>query len=170
MAYGSEEGVEAIVPAAGLIGASSIPTTTQLAAWLEEGAARIDRVLGSAGYVVPVVALTAPSIYAELRALNNLYAGAYVLRARGLDRMQGTEENRSDVWLAEFRDTLAELAASDLVAGGVVLVEVVVVTERRRIRSLRTRRVDGYTEYNESYINPYTYPYSHPRAYPSVTP
>lgn len=155
MAYGSETGVEALVPAAGLIDGSSIPTTTQLAAWLDEGSARIDRVLSSAGYSVPVS--SAADVYEELRALNNLYAGAYVLRARGLDRMQGTEENRSDVWLAEFRAVLMDLAASNLVAGGATLVTTV-TTGRRRIRGVQTRRIDGYSATSEGATSAYDYP------------
>ena len=155
MAYGSETGVEALVPAAGLIDGSSIPTTTQLSAWLDEGAARIDRVLSSAGYSVPVS--SGADVYEELRALNNLYAGAYVLRARGLDRMQGTEENRSDVWLTEFRTVLADLANSNLVAGGATLVTTV-TTGRRRIRSVQTRRIDGYSAEVETAESAYDYP------------
>lgn len=155
MAYGSETGVEALVPAAGAIDASSIPTTTQLATWLDEGAARIDRVLSSAGYSVPVSA--SADVYEELRALNNLYAGAYVLRARGLDRMQGTEENRSDVWLAEFRTILNDLAMSNLVAGGASLASPV-TTGRRRIRSVQTRRIDGYSATSETAVSAYDYP------------
>jgi len=155
MAYGSETGVEALVPAAGLIDGSSVPTTTQLSAWLDEGAARIDRVLSSAGYSVPVS--SGAGVYAELRALNNLYAGAYVLRARGLDRMQGTEENRSDVWLAEFASVLTSLANSNLVAAGASLVTTV-TTGRRRIRSVQTRRIDGYSAENETAVSAYDYP------------
>lgn len=155
MAYGSEIGVEALVPAAGAIDGSSIPTTTQLAAWIDEGSARIDRVLGSAGYSVPVA--TSADVYEELRALNNLYAAAYVLRARGLDRMQGTEENRSDVWLAEFGAALKDLAMSNLVAGGASLAAPV-TTGRRRIRSVQTRRIDGYSAEHETAESVYDYP------------
>jgi len=96
-------------------------------------------------------------VYAELRALNNLYAGAYVLRARGLDRMQGTEENRSDVWLAEFASVLTSLANSNLVAAGASLVTTV-TTGRRRIRSVQTRRIDGYSAENETAVSAYDYP------------
>lgn len=154
MAYGSEVGVEALVPAAGLIDGSSTPTSTQLTAWMEEGAARIDRVLASAGYSVPV--LSAADVYEELRALNNLYAGAYVLRARGLDTTQGTEQNKASMWLAEFRNTLTELASSNLAAGGATLATP--TTGRRRIRSVQTRRIDGYSGQSETAESAYDYP------------
>jgi len=155
MAYGSETGVEALVPAAGVIGVSSLPTTAQLADWIEEGAGRIDRVILSAGYSAPVASGTL--LYPELRALNNLYAGAYVLRARGLDTIAGTEQNKTQQWLAEFDRTLANLASSDLFAMGATLL-VSTSTRRSRLRSLQTRRVDGYSAASETAESLYDYP------------
>ena len=155
MAYGSETGVEALVPAAGAIGVSSLPTTAQLADWIDEGAGRIDRILISAGYSAPVV--TGTLLYPELRALNNLYAAAYLLRARGLDTIQGTEQNKTQQWLAEFDRTLNNLAHSNLVAMGATLL-VLTSIRRVRVRSLQTRRIDGYSAAVEDAISIYDYP------------
>lgn len=155
MAYGSETGVEAIVPAAGTIDGSSVPTSTQLSNWIDEGASRIDRVLASAGYSVPVA--SSADCYEELRALNNLYAAAYVLRARGLDVLQGTDQNKTSMWLAEFRRDLESLAASNLAAGGATLATTT-TTGRRRVRSLQMRRIDGYSGASETAESAYDYP------------
>lgn len=155
MAYGSETGVEALVPAVGAITGATVPNSTQVGLWIDEGAAQIDRVLGSAGYSVPVSA--SADCYEELRALNNLYAAAYVLRARGLDTMQGTDQNKTSMWLAEFRRQLAELAASNLVAGGASLATTTSAA-RRRVRSLQMRRIDGYSGKSETAESAYDYP------------
>ena len=71
--------------------------------------------------------------------------------------MQGTEENRADVWLSEFSATLKDLAMSNLVAGGASLASPV-TTGRRRIRSVQTRRIDGYSAEKETADTVYDYP------------
>ena len=155
MAYGSEIGVEAIVPGGGAIGVSSTPTSTQLAVWLASGASRIDRVLASAGYAVPVLA--AADVYEELQALNDLYAAAFVLRARGLAIATGLEQDQATIWLAEFASELQDLAASNLVAAGVPLATTT-TSGKRRIRSVQTRRIDGYSAQDEDAESAYDYP------------
>ena len=69
-----------------------------------------------------------------------------VARARGLDSVQAENENRSDAWLAEFREQLAALAAADLSRLGVeVLPAAVAGTAGRRFRLTQLKRVDGYS-------------------------
>lgn len=145
MSYGSVLGVSALVPAAGTLGTSSTPTSAQLTEWLAQGSARIDRALSSAGYSVPVD--TAATVYAELTALANLYGAAHVLTARGLDSANGEAENRADVWMQRFDDTLKALAGSDLSALGVSSSTTTGVNAgRRRVRTLQLRRVDGFAD------------------------
>lgn len=145
MAYGSIAGVSALIPVVGTLGTSSTPTSAQVAEWLTQGSARIDRALSSAGYSVPVD--DAATVCAELNALANLYGAAHVLTARGLDSASGEAENRSDVWLARFTEELASLAASDLSALGVSSATTTGVNAgRRRVRTLQLRRVDGFTD------------------------
>ena len=145
MSYGSVSGVSALVPAAGTLGTSSTPTSAQTQEWLAQGSARIDRALSSAGYSVPVD--SDATVYAELTALANLYGAAHVLTARGLDSANGEAENRADVWLQRFNDTLKELAASDLSALGVSAATTTGVNAgRRRVRTLQLRRIDGFAD------------------------
>lgn len=98
--YGTVAGVAALVPHAVAVGQATSPTDAQVTTWLAEGYARINRVIASAGYSIPVDVSAA--VYGELTALNNLYAGAYALRSRGIDTMNGEEESRSEVWLKSF--------------------------------------------------------------------
>ena len=147
MSYGSVSGVSALVPAAGTFGTSSTPTSAQIAEWLAQGSAQIDRALSSAGYSVPVD--TSATVYAELSALANLYGAAYVLTARGLDSANGEAENRADVYLQRFGEQLKALTGSDLSALGVSSAPTTGVNAgRRRIRTLQVRRVDGYADLN----------------------
>ena len=140
MAYGTAAGVTAMLPAVGRLGGSSTPTAAQVTAWLDQGAAVINRHLAGAGYAVPVLA--SATCYAELTALNELYAAAYVVQARGLDTVQGTDENRSEQWLTRF---YAQLTA--LVTGGLpdVPTATATATTRRRVRFTQVKRVDGYS-------------------------
>ena len=145
MSYGSVSGVSALVPAAAPLGTSSTPTSAQTQEWLAQGSARIDRALSSAGYSVPVD--SDATVYAELEGLANLYGAAHVLTARGLDSANGEAENRADVWLQRFNDTLKELAASDLSALGVSAATTTGVNAgRRRVRTLQLRRIDGFAD------------------------
>lgn len=140
--YGSIQGVQAIVPAAGEYGADTTPTTDQVTTWLAEGHSEINRYLSAAGYSTP--ASTGAQVYPSLTALNDLYAAAYVLRARGLDTVQGSEENRSGMMLKDFFKRLEALVGQDLTALGLSL-RPPPSLKRRRVRSLQLRRVDGYS-------------------------
>ena len=142
MAYGSISGASALVPAANELGATSTPTSAQLVSWLAQGSAKIDRVLSSAGYSVPVS--NAATAYQELEALANLYAAAYILIARGMDSSNGEAENRSDVWLERFDSDLKALVGSDLTRLGVTVVTST-TAPRSRVRTLQLRRIDGYS-------------------------
>ena len=139
--YGDFLGVDALLPGAHL-GDLSTPDEPNIMQWLKEGAAEIDVALSAAGYVVPV----SPGgiVFTRLTALNNLYAAAYTLRARGLDVLVGETEMRSDIWLREFRDGLAALVASDLTGVGVSLRQTS-SSPRHGIRTTQMRRVDGYS-------------------------
>ena len=142
MAYGSISGASALVPAAGELGATSTPTSAQVAAWLAQGSAKIDRALSSAGYFVPVSVVA--GAYQELEALANLYAAAYILIARGMDSSNGEAENRSNVWLERFDVDLQAIAASNLIGLGVTVVTST-TAPRSRVRTLQLRRIDGYS-------------------------
>lgn len=154
MSYGTEFGVTARVPGLGVTGIST-PDNTQITDWLTQGATLIDRVLAAAGYAVPVG--ESATLYPELTALNEQYAAAQALRARGIDSLTGDGEARSDVWLREVKDTLRELAASDLTGLGVTQARVEGV-RRQRMRTVQMRRIDGYSAANETTTNPYDYP------------
>ena len=143
MSYGSVQGVSALIPAAGPIGSSSIPTATQVATWLIEATAIIDRHITMAGYAAPIANTVA--LYAELSAMANLYAAAMTLQARDLDTVQGTEENRSETMLTRFYTQLGAIAKADL--GGMGATPATTsTTTRRRLRTSQVRRVDGYSE------------------------
>ncbi len=142
--YGSIEGIEALSPAIGTIDVASTPTIDQCDEWLEDAYAIVNSAISAAGYVVPVE--DAAGAYPVVRALCNLYATAYALRARGLDVVQGEEENRSDIYLKDFYTRLKGLVAMDLTNMGVTL-RPSTTTKRRRIRSMQLRRVDGYSAY-----------------------
>ena len=141
--YGSTAGVQALLPAAGWYGNGTTPTSEQLTAWLNQGAAQIDRVLAAGGYTVPVD--SSATVYAELTALNNLYAAAYVLLSQGLDTATGGEEQRSAVWLERFNAQLTALAASDLTGVGATIATATTTAPRRRARFVQLKRVDGYS-------------------------
>lgn len=143
MSYGSIDGIMALAPAVGTIDNDSTPNTGQVEEWLSEGAALIHGALAGAGYAVPAARTAA--VYPSLRALNNLYAAAYTLRARGLDVVQGREETRSEIYLKDFFDRLKILAGQDLTALGLILRTTPSVATRRGVRSMQLRRVDGYS-------------------------
>ncbi len=141
--YGSIDGIMALAPAVGVIDNDSTPNTGQVEDWLTEGAALINGALAGAGYTVPVVRTAGG--YPFLRALENLYATAYTLRARGLDVVQGQQESRSELYLKDFHNRLKLLAGSDLTAMGLTLRTSPSAATRRGVRSLQLRRVDGYS-------------------------
>jgi len=141
--YGSIDGIMALAPAVGTIDNDSTPNTGQVEEWLAEGAALIHGALAGAGYAVPAARTAA--VYPLLRALNNLYAAAYTLRARGLDVVQGREETRSEIYLKDFFDRLKILAGQDLTGMGLTLRTSPSVATRRGVRSMQLRRVDGYS-------------------------
>jgi hypothetical protein len=143
MAYGTAAGVAARLPGIGLTPIST-PESVQVETWLAQGAAIIDRKLAGAGYAVPVQATATP--YLELVALNELYAAAQSLRARGLDAMTGGGEMRSDIWMREFTTMLNDLAQSDLTGAGVAQATVTGVRPQR-MRTVQIRRIDGFSRY-----------------------
>jgi len=124
----------------GSLANDSLPTATQVTAWLTQGAAIIDRHLAGAGYTVPV--LNTATVYPELTALNDLYAAAIAAQARSLDTIQGSEENRSETWLTRFYAQLQALAASTL--ADVPMTSGALPTARR-VRFTQLKRVDGYS-------------------------
>ena len=141
--YGSVAGVSALIPAAGTLSGSSVPTTGQVGTWLTEATAIVNRHVAAAGYSVPVANTTA--LHPELSALANLYAAAMALQARGLDTIQGAEENRSETMLTRFYAQLGDIAKADLGGMGATSTTTTSAT-RRRLRTSQIRRVDGYSE------------------------
>lgn len=145
MSYGSTVGVAAIVPAAATAGgfsATTTPTSTQVTTWLGEGYSIIHQYVSAAGYTVPVGA--SADAYPSLTALENLYAAAYTLRARGMDVVSGSNENKSETMLEDFFTRLKVLVSQDLTALGVT-VRTSPRVQRRRVRSGQWRKVDGYS-------------------------
>lgn len=145
--YGSPEGVQAMVPAVGVLSQTSTPTEGQVTAWLSEATAVIDRTLSSAGWVVPVGQSAA--VRPELTGLANLYAAARLVAARGLDAASGDSENRSSDWLERFDKQLADLAKANLTLVGVPLAASPTdptPAYRRRLRTVQMKRIDGYSD------------------------
>ena len=143
MSYGSVAGVQALVPEVGTLTAATTPTSDQVTVWLGEAYAKINRALANAGYVTPVSANAA--LYPELTGLENLYAAAYVLRARGIDTASGEAETPSIVWLREFTAGLQTLALSNLALVGATAITPSATHKRRRIGTVQMRRIDGYS-------------------------
>lgn len=155
MVYGTIAGVEALLPGMGsAYGATAIPGGGGIQSWLDQGAAIINRKLAAAGWVVPVGSSVA--LYAELTALNNLYAAAYALQARGLDTISGEGESRSDVWLERFNAQLSDLCSSNL--AGVGATPTTTTGHSPRLRTRQMRRIDGYSATYEGATYPYDYP------------
>jgi len=144
--YGSVAGVEALIPAVAGSGfdGSSTPTSTEIDTWLDEGYSLINAALSGAGYSIPVSA--SADAYELLTALENLYGAAYALRAYGMETHHDEQENTSEVYLKDFRTRLKDLVAMDLTGMGVTLRPASSSRTRiRRLRSLQTRRIDGYS-------------------------
>lgn len=154
--YGSETGVEALLPVVGDIDGSSTPNTTQLTIWLAQGYAVINRHLAGAGYSIPVV--SGAAVYDELVALNNQYGVINVIRARGLDSVSGESESVADQMWEDFQKQIHELAMTDLTQLGVSLVATSGTAARRRIRSMQLRRIDGYSGAHETSGTAYSNP------------
>lgn len=139
--YGSAAGVNALVQS---WNGTTNPTSAQVTNWLGEGYAKINRALGSAGYVTP--ATSGMAAYPELTSMENLYAAAYVLRSQAIDTASGQGEERSEVWLNDFYAQLKDLVASDLSLLGLSLIAAATSpSRRRRLRTVQMRRVDGYS-------------------------
>ena len=144
MGYGNVAGVEALVPEMGTLTTITTPTIAEVTQWLAEGHAKINRAIVTAGYVAPITDITA-ALYPELTGLENLYAGAYALRARGIDTASGEDEKDSEIWLEDFYAQLKDLAMSNLALLGATPLPSTTPTRRRRIRTLQMRKVDGYS-------------------------
>jgi hypothetical protein len=153
MAYGTTAGVSALLPAIGALDATSVPTSAQVTTWLGEGSSQINRSLAGAGYTIPVASTA--TVYPEIAGLANLYAAAQAAIARGLDTVQGTDENRAETWLERFRVQLSALSASDLTTVGIPLaVQPSGTAKRRRFRTTQVKRVDGYSApYDDPWVD-----------------
>lgn len=150
--YGDHIGVGALVPAAAINEGGSVPQSEHVEEWLSQATSIINRTLANAGFAVPIS--DDAQVRPELNQLSNLFAGAYVIRARGLDTVQGVDEDRSVVWLDEFYERLNELAASDLTAMGVNRTNETVADlgfPRPGIRSRSMKRADGYSAITDEY-------------------
>lgn len=143
--YGSTSGANALVPT---WNGSANPTAAQVTVWLTDANAQINRAIANAGYSTPVG--TGAAAYAELTGLENLYAGAYILRSISVDVASGEGEERSEVWLKDFYARLRDLAASNLSLLGVTLLPSTTTSRRRRLRTLQMRKVDGYSAGNSN--------------------
>lgn len=156
MAYGTVAGVEALLPGMGsAYSSAAIPISAELQNWLDQGAAVINRKLAGAGWAAPVG--SGAAVYPELTALNNLYAAAYAVQARGLDSVTGEGETRSDVWLERFNTQLSDLCSSNL-AGVGVTTATTTTGSSPRLRTRQMRRIDGYSATREIVAYPYDYP------------
>lgn len=152
MAYGTVAGVAERVPGLRL-GQTNAPSEYQVEQWLGEAAAWIDRSIGAAGYVAPAASTAA--LYPELVALAEQYAAAQALRARALDSSTGLPEERSNVWMTEIRQRLAEFAGAGLEGMGLPPI-VTPATSGRRLRSVQMRRIDGYSRWAEGGYGEYS--------------
>lgn len=155
MSYGTVQGVEALLPGMGsAYAAAAVPVAADVTAFLDQGYSLINRKLAAAGWAIPVG--SGAAVYAELTALNNLYAAAYALQSRGLDTVTGEGESRSDTWLKRFEAQLSDLCSSDL--SGVGATKATTAGTSPRLRSRQLRRVDGYSAVQESATYPHDYP------------
>jgi hypothetical protein len=145
--YGSAPGVKAIVPAAAPVdfSSSTTPSSSQVAAWLAQGSSEINRYLSNAGYVVP--GASTADVYASLTGLNDLFAAAYVLRAKAMNVVTGSNEDASENMLKEFYSRLKSLSEQDLTLLGLSQ-RASTSLKRRRFRTQQLRRVDGYSEWS----------------------
>jgi hypothetical protein len=150
--YGSAAGVEALLPSIPTLTTLTTPKLEEVTTWLTEGAARIDRVLASRGWSVPVDAVA--SVYPELTSLNNLYGGAMVLRSLGIQQVSGTEETRDVTWLKEFNESLTEISKVSPTSVGAEAIPSTTTSTRRASRSRQLRRIDGYSSWAEGSLFP----------------
>lgn len=141
--YGSEAGVEAInAHFTGGYTASTIPTSTQVATFLSDGYAALNLRLAAAGYTTPAVSGTAFDVLARL---NNLYGAACAEEAVNLSTAGMAEESRSQRLWGRYDAELNALLAGDLTLAGLTMASG--AKPRRGIRSLATRRRDGFAEH-----------------------
>jgi hypothetical protein len=139
--YGSETGVEAInAHLTDGYGAATLPTSAQVATWLEQGYAHLNLLLAKAGYSTPVSATV--TLYPFLTRLNNLYAAACAEQSTNISTAGPGEETRSAALWTQYRAELADLLDGDLTLAG--LTRATTAPVRRRVGSLELRRRDGY--------------------------
>lgn len=151
---GTLAGVEALVPTVGTLGDDSTPTGAQVETWLNEASVLVNGALVGAGYSTVVAGDAA--IYPALQAMTQLYAGAYVLRARGLDTLSGGDEAKSEQWMRDFYKRLAWLSSGNLEELGVTVLTT--TPRRRRLRTTQIRRIDGYSATYEGSTVAYEHP------------
>lgn len=145
MAYGSVTGAARIN--SHLIGgytATSLPTASAVAEWVEQGASAIDLALARAGYATPVPA--AAQAYPTLTRLNNLYAAAAAEESTNI--ILGEGETRSEKLWSRYRSELKDLLAGDLTLVGVA--RQATAPARGRVSSLPLRRYDGYARHADT--------------------
>lgn len=153
--YGSLEGVSALVPSVGVFDAITTPSDAQVSVWLQEASTLIDSTLATVGYNTTVASTAA--IAPVLSAMAQLYAAATVLQARGLDSVTGENENKSEKMFKRFYGQLHLLSDSHLEELGVT-VKITSRARRRRLRTVQTRRIDGYSATYEGRARTYLYP------------
>lgn len=150
--YGSELGVEAIN--SHLIGGytvSSVPTSTAVGTWLDQGYAALNLALKRAGYNAPITSTAAPYVYPVLTRLNDLYAAACAEQATNISTAGPGEETRSEKLWKEYQAGVADLITGDLTLLGLTLTTPATETGARpRIRSFQTRNYDGFAINSDS--------------------
>lgn len=124
--YGSVAGVQALVGDlvdSRTFSGSTVPTTTQVEAFLDDMAADLNRELEAAGYTVPVNSTNYPTAYAWLAKANEHGAAALVLVTmpqEGFDPAADVEAggtSRSDMYIRLFNSALKVIANNKLKAG-----------------------------------------------------
>ena len=145
--YGSLTGAQALLPTLGTLGSGTTPSTTQVTGWLEEASAIIDRMLTTAGYLVPVASTAAA--YPELDGLANIYAAARALQARAIETPNGELVTRWQTMLDEFYARLKSITETAL--PGATAAAATTGGTARRIRGIQTVRVDRQVDTASEY-------------------
>lgn len=131
--YGSIEEVEGLVPAAGSIDSDSKPSIRTVTGWLNEGFDVINTCIKSQGFNPPVTKAQS-ELYGTVKALNNLYAQIKLLRAKSLDAVIGTEENKAEDLQDIFDKGISDLKSMNMIALGLTEVGGTAETSKRVVR------------------------------------
>jgi hypothetical protein len=139
--YGSETGVEAInAHLKGGYTTTSVPTSAQIAGFLDDGYSAINSRLAVLGYAVPVP--SGATCYNAIVRLNNLFAAATAEEAVNISTAEPEGETRSQRLWRRYESEFKALLAGDLTLVG--LSKSSSAPARRRVRSVEMRRRDGY--------------------------